>query len=109
MVFGAGADIYRSLGVKSAITASGSTTLYGGSKLRPEVLDAMEKASATMVNMDDLNVAAGKVIAEVTGAEAGLVEKRGAWARIALPGGSLQGWVPAATVEEVEVARAPVP
>ena len=41
--------------------------------MRPEVLDSMEKASRTMVNMDDLNVAAGKVIAEVTGAESGLV------------------------------------
>ncbi len=73
MVFGDGASIYRSLGVKPVITASGATTMYGGSKLRPEVLDAMEKTSATMVNMDELNVAAGKVIAEVTGAEAGLV------------------------------------
>ncbi len=73
MVFGEGANIYRSLGVKPAIVASGSTTLYGGSKLRPEVLDAMEKTSGAMVNLDDLNVAAGKVIAEATGAEAGLV------------------------------------
>ena len=73
MVFSEGSDIYRALGVKPAIVASGSTTAYGGSKLRPEVLDSMEKASRTMVNMDDLNVAAGKVIAEVTGAEAGLV------------------------------------
>ena len=73
MVFSEGSDIYRTLGVKPAIVASGSTTAYGGSKLRPEVLDSMEKASRTMVNMDDLNVAAGKVIAEVTGAEAGLV------------------------------------
>ena len=39
------------------------------------------------------------------GAETGLVERRGAWARIALPGGSLQGWVPAASVEEVEISR----
>ena len=73
MVFDDGAQIYRNLGVKPAIVASGATTMYGGSKLRPEVVDAMEKASRTMVNMDDLNVAAGKVIAEVTGAEAGLV------------------------------------
>ena len=40
------------------------------------------------------------------GAETDLVERRGAWARIALPGGTLQGWVPAASVEEVEVPRA---
>ena len=73
MVFSEGSDIYQALGVKPAIVASGSTTAYGGSKLRPEVLDSMEKVSRSMVNMDDLNVAAGKVIAEVTGAEAGLV------------------------------------
>jgi L-seryl-tRNA(Ser) seleniumtransferase len=73
MVFSEESGIYRALGVKPAIVASGSTTAYGGSKLRPEVLDSMEKASKTMVNMDDLNVAAGKMIAEVTGAEAGLV------------------------------------
>ena len=41
------------------------------------------------------------------GAETGLVERRGAWARIALPGGSLQGWVPAADVEEVEAPPSP--
>ena len=73
MVFGEGADIYRALGIGPAIVASGATTAYGGSKLRPEVLDSMEKASRTMVNIDDLNVAAGRVIADITGAEAGLV------------------------------------
>lgn len=73
MVSGPGADIYRALGVRPIITASGSTTAYGGSKLRPEVKEAMNKAAGTMVNMDELNLAAGKVIAEVTGAEAGFV------------------------------------
>ncbi|MDP6512047.1 MAG: aminotransferase class V-fold PLP-dependent enzyme [SAR202 cluster bacterium] len=73
MVSGPGADIYRSLGVKPIITASGSTTAYGGSKLRPEVKEAMDKAAGTMVNIDDLNRAAGKVIADITGAEAGFV------------------------------------
>ena len=73
MVFSQGAEIYRALGARPAIVASGSTTAYGGSKLRPEVLDSMQKASRTMVNLDELNVAAGRVIAEITGAEAGLV------------------------------------
>ena len=73
MVFDSGAEIYRNLGVTPVIVASGTTTMYGGSKLRPEVVDIMEKASRTMVNLDDLNVAAGQVIAEITGAEAGLV------------------------------------
>ena len=73
MVFDSGAEIYRRLGVTPAIVASGATTMYGGSKLRPEVADIMQKASRTMVHLDDLNVAAGRVIAEITGAEAGLV------------------------------------
>ena len=73
MVFGEGADVYKALGVKSIIAAAGSTTAYGGSKLRPEVLGAMAKASSTMVNIDELNKAAGNFVAELTGAEAGLV------------------------------------
>ena len=66
-------DFYRKIGVKSVISASGSVTAYGGSKLRPEVMDAMNRASNAMVNMDELNRAAGRVLADVTGAEAGFV------------------------------------
>ena len=66
-------DFYRSIGVKSVISASGSTTAYGGSKLRPEVMDAMNRASNSMVNMDELNRAAGRMLADLTGAEAGFV------------------------------------
>ena len=73
MIFDSGAEIYRNLGVTPAIVASGTTTMYGGSKLRPEVADSMVQASRTMVNLDHLNVAAGRVIADLTGAEAGLV------------------------------------
>jgi L-seryl-tRNA(Ser) seleniumtransferase len=66
-------DIYKRLGVKQAISASGPTTLYGGSKLRTEVMEAMNAAATMMVNMDELNKKAGEVIAEHTGAEAGMV------------------------------------
>ena len=67
------AEFYRDLGVKPVISASGTVTAYGGSKLRPEVMDVMNRAAASMVNMEQLNKAAGKVIAELTGAEAGFV------------------------------------
>ena len=66
-------SIYSSLGVKRIITASGSTTAYGGSKTRPEIHDAMNKASRMMVSLDDLNRAASRIIADATGAEAGFV------------------------------------
>ena len=65
--------IYSALGVKRIITASGSTTAYGGSKTRPEIHDAMNKASRMMVSLDDLNRAASRIIADATGAEAGFV------------------------------------
>ncbi len=65
--------IYSSLGVKRIITASGSTTAYGGSKTRAEIHDAMNKASRMMVSLDDLNRAASRIIADATGAEAGFV------------------------------------
>ncbi len=65
--------IYSSLGVKRVISASGSTTAYGGTKTRPEIHDAMNKASRMMVSLDDLNRAASRIIADATGAEAGFV------------------------------------
>lgn len=35
------------------------------------------------------------------GAEARLLEQRGSWTRLSLPGSDLQGWVPSASVEEL--------
>ena len=67
------ADIYRALGVTPAITASGNTTAYGGSKLRPEIMDVMKKASGVMVDIAELNKQTGKILADLTGTEDGLV------------------------------------
>ena len=72
-MYSPGKDILESLGLSPLISATGTVTAYGGSRLRPEVMDAMNRASNTMVNMDELNVAVGKQIAAVTGAEAGMV------------------------------------
>ncbi|MBM3933326.1 MAG: aminotransferase class V-fold PLP-dependent enzyme [SAR202 cluster bacterium] len=68
-----GLELYRKIGVKPVISAAGTTTLYGGTKARPEVMEVMAKTSNIMVNIDELNKAAGKVLAKYTGAEAGLV------------------------------------
>src|SRR5207245_7982020 len=66
-------EIYRRLGVRPIIHASGTTTRYGGSILRTEALEAMREASTTLVNMDELNEAAGAAIARMLGAEAAFV------------------------------------
>jgi L-seryl-tRNA(Ser) seleniumtransferase len=66
-------SVYERLGVRPVIHGSGTTTRYGGSRLRPEVLDAMREASQALVNIDELNEAAGNAIARILGAEAALV------------------------------------
>ena len=68
-----GEEMYRSLGVRRIINASGTTTMWGGAKLRPEAAEAMRKTATVMVDLSELNKAAGKVLAEICGAEAGLV------------------------------------
>ena len=66
-------EVYRALGVRTVINASGTLTRLGGSRMAPEVLEAMCEASRSYVRIEDLQEAAGRVIAEVTGAESGYV------------------------------------
>ena len=72
-----GEEMYGSLGVRRIINASGTTTMWGGSKLRPEAAEVMRKTADVMVDLGELNRAAGKVLAEVCGAEAGVVVRVG--------------------------------
>ncbi len=65
--------IYQRLGVQPVVHAAGTTTRYGGSMLRPEALEAMREASTALVNLDELNEAAGAAIARMLGAEAAFV------------------------------------
>lgn len=65
--------IYQRMGVAPIINAAGSITRLGGTRTRPETLELMEKAARVMVNIEDLNRAAGKELARLTGAEAGFV------------------------------------
>lgn len=65
--------LYDRLGVRRVIHGAGTTTRYGGSLLRPEALEAMREASQTLVNLDELNAAAGAAIARMLGAEAAFV------------------------------------
>jgi L-seryl-tRNA(Ser) seleniumtransferase len=64
---------YERLGVTPIINAAGSITRLGGSRTRPKTLELMSQAARVMVNIDDLNRAAGEELARLTGAEAGFV------------------------------------
>ena len=66
-------SIYEQFGVEPIINASGTVTRLGGAPLPPEVLDAYCQAAMESVALDELQAAASRQIAEVTGAEAGLV------------------------------------
>lgn len=65
--------IYDELGVQPVINAAATLTRLGGSRMDPEVLAAMNEAAASFVHIDELQASAGKVIAEITGAESGYV------------------------------------
>lgn len=66
-------DIYEKLGVKKVIDGWGTVTKLGGSRMAPEVLEAMVSASKSFVSMEELHAAAGKHIAELLGVEAACV------------------------------------
>ena len=65
--------VYETLGVRPVINAIGTFTRLSGTLMPPEVSAAMVEASQSFVLIEDLQFAAGKVIAELTGAEAGYV------------------------------------
>jgi len=65
--------LYERLGVRPVINARSFSTKAGGCALPREVLDAMCEASDCCVRMDELQEAASRIIAETTGAEAGMV------------------------------------
>lgn len=75
--------IYEDLGVPTVINAAGPVTRLSGGPLDPEVADAMAEAAQSCVRIDELQEAAGRYLAEVTGAEAGYVTS-GAAASLAL-------------------------
>lgn len=66
-------SIYDHLGVRTIINAKGPSTRLSGGFLHPEVCAAMTEAGGYCVDMAELQAGASKVIAEITGAEAGIV------------------------------------
>src|SRR5216117_3393789 len=68
-----GPEIYQSIGVEPIINCRGTFTIIGGSVERPEVRAAMDAASRYFVQIDELADAVGQRLAELTGAEWGMV------------------------------------
>jgi uncharacterized pyridoxal phosphate-dependent enzyme len=66
-------SIYDDLGVDPLINAATTFTAIGGSLMPPEVLTAMTEAAASFVDMNELHLAAGTRLAEVTRNDAAYV------------------------------------
>jgi len=68
-----GSPQFDALGLKRVINGRSWITILGGSRMHPEVQQAMVDAADTFIDFHELNRQTGKRIAEFTGAEAGLV------------------------------------
>jgi D-glucosaminate-6-phosphate ammonia-lyase len=68
-----GVSLYRSLGVRPLINATATLTVLGGSLMPPGVLEAMASAAQCFVDINELQTAVGRRLAELTHNEAALV------------------------------------
>src|SRR3954471_24408854 len=64
---------YLALGVRPFINCCSVRTMHGGSLMLPQVRAAVDAASRQFVNLDELRDAASARLAELTGAEWGIV------------------------------------
>lgn len=67
------ASVYQQLGVRTIINARGSATRLGGGIMPTVAAQAMLEATHHCVDMAELQSRASEIIAEITGAQAGLV------------------------------------
>jgi hypothetical protein len=90
----AGGMTYARLGVRPLINARGNFTFLSGSLELPEVRRAVEAASRQFVDLFELQRAAGKWLAELSGAESGMVTAGSAAAMAAATAGCIAGTNP---------------
>lgn len=69
----AGAQVYQSIGVEPVINCRGTFTIIGASTLVPEAKEAMHYAGNYYVQLDELAMGVGQRLAEISGAEWGVV------------------------------------
>ncbi|MGB0012626.1 MAG: aminotransferase class V-fold PLP-dependent enzyme [Candidatus Sulfotelmatobacter sp.] len=84
-------NVYTQLGVKTVINCRGTWTYLSGSLEFPEVRQAQLEASRYFVNMFDLQRGVGRRLAELTGAESGIVTSGSAGAMSAATAACMAG------------------
>ena len=84
-------DVYRRIGVRPFINARGTWTYLSGSLELPEVRRAMDAAAHHFVDMFELQHAVGKRLAQLSGAESGMVTSGAAGAMAAATAACIAG------------------
>jgi uncharacterized pyridoxal phosphate-dependent enzyme len=84
-------NVYSRLGVKTVINCRGTWTYLSGSLQFPEVHEAQIEAGKHFVNMVELQTAVGRKLAELTGAESGLITSGAAGAMAAATAACIAG------------------
>src|SRR5256884_3540592 len=88
-------DIYSTIGVRSFINGRGTWTYLSGSLELPEVRAAKQEAARHFVDIFELQHAASKLLAELSGAEAGMVTSGAAGAMASATAACMAGTDPA--------------
>lgn len=88
-------DVYRRLGVRPLINCRGTWTYLSGSLQLPEVRRAQDAAAQNFVDMYELAQGVSRRLAELSGAEAGMVTAGAAAAMAAATAGCMAGTDPA--------------
>src|SRR5437773_7725585 len=84
-------NVYSRLGVKTVINCRGTWTYLSGSLQFPEARAAQAEAAQYFVNMVELQRAVGRRLAELTGAESGMITSGAAGAMAAATAACMAG------------------
>jgi len=87
-------NVYTRLGVKPIINGRGTWTYLSATLELPEVKAAQEAASQHYVNIFELQVGVGRRLAELTGAESGMITSGAAGAMASATAGCIAGTDP---------------
>jgi len=91
---GAASSIYATIGVRPLVNARGTVTIIGATRTLPEVKRAMEAAAREYVQLDELMDGVGRRLAELTGAEWGIVTSGASAALTVATAGCITGGDP---------------
>jgi uncharacterized pyridoxal phosphate-dependent enzyme len=91
---GSSANVYERIGVRPLINGRGTWTYLSGSLILPEVRTAMEAASRQFVDLFELQAGVGKRLAELSGAESGMITSGSAGAMAAATAACMAGTDP---------------